>query len=177
MRRRMAVVWMTTGLLWAACAGTGPPVTAEQLRLAEKRLLEPFMAGVEVGCGELEIDITGNFHGNVGQPGLVPEWHQVKRQRGDGYSETLWTNVSGTLAHAFVLSIGDPGELTERGIVPGKRSSFTVMNRVRLRTYEDARLLTLDVRASGPVVVVKEAAGKPREVKEFTISDGVLITQ
>jgi hypothetical protein len=34
----------------------------------------------------------------------------------------------------------------------------------------------LDVPASGPVVMVKEAAAKAREVKEFAVSDGTLRT-
>ena len=170
MPRRWAA-WMTTVFVLAACKGA--PVTPEQRRLEERRLLAPFLAAVEVGCGELEIDITGNFHANVGQPGFVPEWHQVSRQKGNGYAETVWTNVAGAASHALVLTIGDPGVLSDKGLTPGPRTTFTVMNRVRLRTYEDSRPLMLDVRASGPVVMVKEAAAKAREVKEFAVSDGV----
>lgn len=169
-----AATWMTTVLVLAACKGL--PVTPEQRRLEERRLLAPFLAAVEVGCGELEIEITANFHANVGQPGFVPERHQVSRQKGHGYAETVWTNLSG---HALVLTIGDPGVLNDKGLTPGQRTTFTVMNRVRLRTYEDARPLMLDVRASGPVVMVKEATAKAREareVKEFVVSDGVLRT-
>ena len=172
MRRRWAATWMTTVLVLAACKGA--PVTPEQRRLEERRLLAPFLAAVEVGCGELEIEITGNFHANVGQPGFVPDRHQVSRQKGNGYAETVWTNVSGVAP--LVLTIGDPGVLSEKGLTPGPRTTFTVMNRVRLRTYEDSRPLLLDVRASGPVVMVKEAAAKAREVKEFAVSDGVLRT-
>lgn len=174
MPRRWAATWMTTVLVLAACKGA--PVTPEQRRLEERRLLAPFLAAVEVGCGELEIEITGNFHANVGQPGFVPDQHQVSRQKGKGYAETVWTNVSGVTP--LVLTIGDPGVLDEKGLTPGPRTTFTVMNRVRLRTYEDSRPLMLDVRASGPVLV-KEATAKAREVrevKEFAVSDGVLRT-
>ena len=175
MSRWGAATWMTAVLVLAACKGA--PVTPEQRRLEERRLLTPFLAAVEVGCGELEIEITGNFHANVGQPGFVPEWHQVSRPKGAGYAETVWTNVSGTAQHALVLTVGDPGELSDKGLTPGPRTTFTVLNRVRLRTYEDSRPLTLDVRASGDVVLVKEAAAKtPRGVKEFAVSDGVLRT-
>ena len=174
MSRSRAAKWVVAVLALAACKNA--PVTPEQRRLEERRLLAPFLGAVEVGCGELEIDITGNFHANVGQPGFVPEWHQVSRHRGDGYAETVWTNVSGSAPHALVLTIGDPGVLSDKGLTPGLRTSFTVMNQVRLRTYEDSRPLMLDVRASGAVVMVKEAAAKPREVKEFAVSDGALRT-
>ena len=173
--RPSAATWLTTALVLAACKGL--PVTPEQRHLEERRLLAPFLAAVEVGCGELEIEITGNFHAHVGQPGFVPEWHQVSRQKGHGYAETVWTNVSGVAP--LVLTIGDPGVLNEKGLTPGPRTTFTVMNRVRLRTYEDSRPLLLDVRASGPVVIVKEvkeAAAQARTVKEFAVSDGVLRT-
>ena len=174
MSRRSAATWMTTVLVLAACKGA--PVTPEQRRLEERRLLAPFLAAVEVGCEELEIEITGNFHANVGQPGFVPEWHQKSRQKGHGYAETVWTNVAGVERHEFVLTIGDPGVLNDKGLTPGPRTTFTVVNRVRLRIYEDSRPLMLDVRASGQVVMVKEAAASFREVKEYAVSDGVLRT-
>jgi len=174
MSRRSAATWMTTVLVLAACKGA--PVTPEQRRLEERRLLAPFLAAVEVGCEELEIEITGNFHANVGQPGFVPEWHQKSRQKGHGYAETVWTNVAGVERHELVLTIGDPGVLNDKGLTPGPRTTFTVVNRVRLRIYEDSRPLMLDVRASGRVVMVKEAAASFREVKEYAVSDGVLRT-
>lgn len=159
-------------LLATACAGS--PATPEQRRLAEARLLEPFLRGTEVGCAELEIEVTGNFHGNVGQPAVDATFHTVARSQGDGYKETIWTNTVGDPSHTFVVTVGEQVQITERGIVQKPRTTFRVVNQVRLRVYEDRRPLTLAAAAKGDFVLVRDAGGAPREVREFVVADGVL---
>lgn len=158
--------------LVAACAGA--PASPEQRRLAEARLLAPFSTGAEVGCAELAIDLTGNFHGNVGQPAVDAMFHTVARTESDGCRETVWTNATGDPAHAFVISIGEPPEMTERGPVQKPRTTFRVFHQVRLRVWGDRRPLQLDATATGEVVLVREAGSKPREVRQFAVIDGTL---
>jgi len=155
-----------------ACS-SGPPATQEQREQAERRLLAPFLQVAEVGCGELAIDITGNFHVNVGQPAVDPQTQKVTREQASTYREIVWTNVTGAAENAFSLTIGQPPEVTDRGIELRQQTRFTVLHQVRLRVHEDRRPLQLDVRASGDVVLVREAGGKRREVVEFAISGGV----
>lgn len=166
---------------WAVCAGlaaacAGAPATPEQRRLAEARLLQPFLRSTEVGCAELQIEVTGNFHGNVGQPAVDAGVHQVRREQGDGYRDTVWTNTVGDPVHAFVVTVGEPVEITETGLRQRPRTTFRVVNQVRLRVYEDRRPLQLSAAATGAFVLVREAGGTPHEVKEFVIADGVLRT-
>ncbi|MFY9341031.1 MAG: hypothetical protein WAT39_00985 [Planctomycetota bacterium] len=165
--------WAVAGLaLSAACAGT--PATAEQRALAERRLLAPFLVAREVGCGELDIELTGNFHANVGQPALDQQRHTVVNQRGDGYVETVWTNVSGAADSAFGITVGEPPELTDRGWVAGEQTRFRVVNRLRVRIWEDRRDLTLTATASGAFVFVQDSGAKPREVARWQIADGAV---
>ncbi len=169
--RRDVVVLIALFVL-AACAGT--PATPEQRRLAERRLLEPFLQPLQVGCNELVVELTGNFHANVGQPGVDPTVHTVRKERGQGFVETIWTNRLGDPRTAFVVTIGEPAMFTERGLERTEQTRFTVVGEVRMRIFEDRRPLTLAARASGPVVIVQEARAKPSEVREFSIADGVL---
>ena len=166
--------WVFAALWAAGCSGT--PATPEQRRLAEARLLEPFLRDAEVGCNELAVEITGNFHGHVSQPAVDAEAHRVTRQEGDGFRETVWTNVVGDPARSFLVTIGEQAEITERGVVQRPRTKFRVLNQVRLRIYEDRRPLQLSVRATGSFVLVREAGGSMREVKEYAVADGVLRT-
>ncbi|HEX5051533.1 MAG TPA: hypothetical protein VFZ65_07150 [Planctomycetota bacterium] len=174
MRMRCGAIWLVAVGMTAACAGT--PATAEQRHLAERRLLEPFLHATEVGCSELDLEITGNFYGNVGQPAIDKQVHTAVRQRGDGYVDTIWTNPSGAAGSSFVVTIGEPSELAEPGAATSPRMKFQVVNQVRLRVYEDQRPLTLNARAGGAFVFVMDAAGKAREVKEFAVVDGALRT-
>lgn len=160
---------------WGGCAGA-PSATPEQRRLGEARLVDPFLRGTEVGCAELLVEVTANFMNHVVQPAFDPSFHRRERADGDGYREIVWTNLAGDPAHAFRVAIGEPAELTERGLVekPGaQRTVFRVVNQVRLRTFEDRRPLQIAATASG-FVIVREAGGKPREVAEFAIADGVM---
>jgi hypothetical protein len=60
--------------------------------------------------------------------------------------------------------------------VAGKsvRTRFLVINRLRLRFYEDRRPLQLSVQAGGPFVLVREAGAKEREVSRYSVVDGVM---
>ena len=167
MKKRTIVIVM----LSAACASA--PATPEQRRLAEARLLAPYLRGAEVGCAELQIDATGNFHGNVGQPAVDAMFHKVARTEGNGCRETVWTNTAGDPAHAFVITIGEPAVMTERGSMQKPRTTFRVFNQVRLRVFEDRRPLQLDASATGEIVMVRDAGGRPREVRQFVVVDGV----
>lgn len=157
----------------AACA-TDQPASPAQRDAAAARLLSAFKPGVEVGCAELEIAITPNFHGNVGQPAPDASFHTTSREQGNGYRDTVWTNRTGDPAHGFRITIGRTAELTERGLVQVPQTTFLVVNQVRLRVYEDRRPPQLDVAATGAFVFVREVGGKPREVKQFVVVDGVL---
>jgi len=165
--------WCWFGLL-ALAACEAAPVSDEQRRLAERRLLEPFLTAREVGCGELQIEITGNFHGNVGQPAVDRTRHTVTEQRGPGYVDKIWTNTAGAPDAAFVITIGEPVQVGDQGWVGGKKTVFRVVNQVRLRIHEARRELMLDAVTGGTFVFVKEGDAAPREVKRFAIVGGVL---
>lgn len=169
------MILIGTALLAAACAGT--PATPEQRRLAEQRLLGPFLRDVQVVANELVIEVTRNFHGNVSQPAVDATAHDFRRERGNGYVDSIWTNRLGELRSAFVVTIGEAVQMTEQGPQRGAFTSFKVLNQVRLRVYEDARSLTLNARASGPILLVQEASAKPSEVAAFEIADGVMRKQ
>jgi hypothetical protein len=166
-----SVVSVVPLVLLAACAAE--PATPEQRQLAERRLLAPFLAAREVGCGELLVELTGNFDGNVGRPAVDRSLHTVTREQGDGFTETVWTNASGNPDSAFVLAVGEATGLGESDWVRGQQTRFRVVNRVRIRVREQGELM-LNATASGPIVVVKDASGPPRDVAGFTIADGVL---
>lgn len=157
----------------SACAAD-QQASSLQREAAAARLLSAFKPGVEVGCAELEIAITPNFHGNVGQPAPDASFHTTSRDQGDGFRDTVWTNRTGDPAHGFRITVGKTAELTERGLVQAPQTTFLVVNQVRLRVYEDRRPPQLDVAATGAFVFVRDAGGKPREVKQFVVVDGVL---
>jgi hypothetical protein len=158
--------------LWASCAGA--PVTPEQRRAAEERLLAPFARPVEVGCGQLRVELTANFYANVGRPAIDAARHRQSVVEGDGFTETTWTNIGGQPAHAFTITIGAPPEITETGLRRSPGMTFTVVDELKIRVYSERRPLTLCATAGGSLVVIKEAAGQIREVREFAIADGVV---
>ena len=157
----------------AACAAP-EAATPEQRQLAEQRLLAPFVRPLEVGCGELTIEMTGNFHPYVGQPGVDPTRHRVDRGETDDFLETTWTNPTGDPTAPFVVTIGDPGEFTDAGFVPGVQTRFTVVRQVRLRVFRGRRELALNAIAEGEFVIVREAGAEPQEIAHFAIVDGAL---
>ena len=167
------VLVSTFAVAMAAACASGPPASEEQVELAERRLLQPFAETAEVGCGELLIDITGNFHVYVGQPAVDRTMHSVTREQASTYREIVWTNRTGDLAHAFRLTIGQPPAVTDQGLKLQRQTRFQVLHQVRLRIHEDRRPLQLDVHASGDVVLVRPADGPLREVREFRVANGV----
>lgn len=164
--------WCSIAVTLASCSSV--PVSPEQRRVAERRLLSPFLSEREVGCSELQIEITGNFHGNVAQPAIDRTRHTVTEQRGDGFKEMVWTNTAGTPDAAFVITIGEPTQIGEEGWVAGQRTTFRVVNQVRLRIHESRRELMLEATAGGTFLFVKDGKSAPREMKRFVIADGVL---
>lgn len=174
MARHHATI-VSAALALAACGAM--PATPEQRRLAEQRLLAPFTRMAEVACLELQIDITPNFHANVGQPAVDPAAQTVTREQAATYRETVWTNVSGAAEHGFVLTIGVPPEFTEKGVELRQQTTFRVVNQVRLRVHEDRRPMTLNVRAGGGFAMLKEADGARRDVEEYRVADGVATTR
>lgn len=161
------------GLGLFGCAAV--PATPEQQAAAEQRLLRPFLEGNEVGCRELLVEYTGNFHNFVAQPAVDVKAHLARKERGDGFVDTIWTNRLGAAKSAFVVSIAAAADPTEPGVPRGPRTTFTVLNEVRLRVYEDARPLTLTARAGGGLVVVRRAgAATAVDCAEFHIADGKL---
>ncbi|MFM1873003.1 MAG: hypothetical protein RL398_2425 [Planctomycetota bacterium] len=165
-----------TAALAAAVSLTGcgsAPATAEQRRLEESRLLAPFLGDVEVGCSELVVECTGNFHVNVGQPAVDATAHNVRREEGKGYVDTIWTNTTGMGRTALNVVIGEAAEFTERGLHRGPQTRFSVMNQFRLRVWRDRRPLTLSATASGPVVLVREGGSQVRETRGYVVDDGV----
>jgi hypothetical protein len=170
MRNTVSIVM--SGLL-AACASA--PATQEQRETAEQRLLAPFLRDTQVECGELVVEMTANFYAAMSQPALDPQAHKARKERGEDFTETIWTNTLGAKKSAFVVTIGEPGRLTEKGLVLGPRTKFTVLNALRLRVYEGTKKMSLNAHATGTVVTVKEAAvAVPREVRAFHVVDGVV---
>lgn len=156
--------------MFAACATE--PATPEQRAQAERRLLAPFAVDREVGCTELRVELTSNFHFNVGRPSHDGKRHSMTREQGDGYVETVWTNLTGAPDAPFVLTIGPTDEIPGAAAAP--RTRFRVVNQLRVRVYEDRRPLTLGAAAAGKVVLLREGAAPPREVAGFAVVDGVL---
>lgn len=164
---------LTGALLCAACSSA--PASPEQVRLTQEQMIAPFLRGTEVGCNELLVEMTGNFNPYVGQPAIDPSAHAMRHEQGDGYIDKVWTNTLGRPQTSFVVTIGQPGEITERGMMRGPTTKFIVMNQVRLRIYSGRRPVTLKAYARGDLVVVREAAmQRARDVREFVIEDGVL---
>lgn len=160
----------TLSILLVTAACSTPPATAEQRAQAERRLLAPFLVDRVVGCSELRVELTGNFHRNVGRPAHDPQRHSLTREQGDGFVETVWTNLSGAPEHAFVLAVGATQEIPDGAEAP-PRTRFRVVNQLRIRVYEDRRPLTLAAAASG-LVLVQDGKAAPRDVKGFAIADG-----
>ena len=170
MRNAVSIPFLT---LLAACAGA--PATPEQKAAAEERLMTPFLRDTQVECGELLVEMTGNFYSMISQPAVDAQAHSARKERGPDYTETIWTNTLGAKKSAFIVTIGKPSELTEKGVVMGPRTKFTVLNSLRVRVYEGTKAMTLNAHASGPLVVVKEAAvARPREVRDYQVVDGTV---
>lgn len=165
--------WSLVGLfLLAACAG-GVPASQAQIELATTRLLAPYVAGGEVGCQELLVEVSPNLVVNVSQPTVDVKLHHAYKEPGDGYVDTVWTNRMGDLAGLFVVTIGETDRFTDKGHLLGRCMKFTVTNQVRLRVYSRGPM-RLDATAKGEVLVFKPTDASETDLHEFHIQDGVL---
>lgn len=168
-RRGSAMLAVLLGL--GAC-GTAPATKAER-DAAEARLLAPFLAPREVGCDTLSVELTGNFDGFVARPAVDPQRHDFERVVGDGFVDLVWTNRMGAPEAAFVITVGEPAQLTEQGWKPGAGTRFRVVNQLRIRVFEGRHALTLRATAGTNYALVKEGTGKPRDLRQFVIPDDV----
>jgi hypothetical protein len=165
--------WSLSGLLLlAACAG-GVPASQAQIELATTRLLAPYVAGGEVGCQELLVEVSPNLVVNVSQPTVDVKLHHAYKEPGDGYVDTVWTNRLGDLAGLFVVTIGETDRFTDQGHLLGRGMKFTVTNQVRLRVYSKGPM-RLDTTAKGDVLVYKPTDATETDLHEFQIRDGAL---
>ncbi|MCA8954323.1 MAG: hypothetical protein KDE27_32745 [Planctomycetes bacterium] len=176
---RRAVPAALCVLVGGGCAGTPP--SAADLDRNEQAMLAPFLVDRSVGCNELLIEMTGNFNDYVGQPALDPNAHTMRLESGSdaggSYIEKVWTNTMGRTEFAFGIAVGEPGEFGPKGMVFGPRTRFTIVNQLRIRTYQGRHAVTLKARAGGERVVVKDHdSGRTRDVREFVIEDGELKT-
>lgn len=159
-------------LLGLGACGAAPATKAER-DAAEARLLAPFLAPREVGCDTLLVELTGNFDGCVARPAVDPKRHDFERVVGDGFVDLVWTNRMGVREAAFVITVGEPAQLTEQGWKAGAGTRFLVVNQLRIRVFEGRHALTLRATAGTSYALVKEGTGKPRDLKTFVIPDDV----
>ncbi len=164
-------------VLLGACA-SGAPADPGQIAAETERLLRPYLTGTEVGCNTLLIELTGNFNEYVFQPATDPQAHTLRHEGApDGtYIDKIWTNTLGRAETPFIVSVGAPPDITEPGQPRGMRTTFTVINEVRLRIYQGTHALTLDTRAEGErnVFVRLRGTRDVKEPREFVIEDGQL---
>lgn len=170
-RRIAAVAMVVFGLGLSGCGGV--PATSEQRRQVERQFMLPFMQNTEVACSELEIDITPNFHLHVGLPGEKKGLHRFDKENKQALVVKTWRNLTGSPAGWFTVTISEPKDPTDVSSKLTPRTTFTVTHQFTLRTHERSAL-KLSARATGSVVMVREAGGKPRDVQEFAVENGVV---
>jgi hypothetical protein len=171
--RGWAALPMTVLLAMFATGCASTPASPEQKRLAERQLLLPFLQNTEVACGELEVEITPNFHLHVSNPGVDKRIQRFDRHDKEALVEKVWSNLTGDNAGWFTVTIAEPKDPTDVSGAPTPGTTFTVMNQFTLRIRERGAL-TLSAHAKGGYVLVREAGGQPREVPQFVIANGVV---
>ncbi|MFT4512338.1 MAG: hypothetical protein ACI89X_002839 [Planctomycetota bacterium] len=170
-RRIAAVAMVVLGMGLSGCGGT--PATPEQRRLAERQFMLPFLQDTEVACSELEIDITPNFHLHIGLPGEKKGLIRFDKVDMKALVEKTWRNLTGGRAGWLTVTISEPKDPTDVSSKPRPRTTYTVTHQFTLRTHERAAM-TLSARATGSIVMVREAGGKHRDAREFAIENGVV---
>lgn len=170
-RRAAAVAMVVLGMGASGCGGA--PATSEQRLMAERQFMLPFLQDSEVACSELEIDITPNFHLHIGVPGIHPRLHRFDKEDKQALVEKTWRNLTGSRAGWLTVTVSEPKDETDVSGTPTPATTYTVTHQFTLRTHERAAM-TLSARATGPVVMVREAGGKPRDVRDFAIENGVV---
>ena len=151
----------------------GAPVTPEKARLAEHKLLSPFLQKRTVVCNDLLVEITPNFHLNVSNPGVDRRLQRFDRVQKQALVEKVWSNLTGSRAGWFTVTIGEVSDPTDVSGMAGPRTIYKVMNQFSLHVRERGEM-TLSARATGPLVAVEDAGTPARNVKEFAIVNGFL---
>ncbi|MGE3172883.1 MAG: hypothetical protein AB7O97_09655 [Planctomycetota bacterium] len=173
-RALLARVLPALALLPLAGCETRQPVDRDEWERQAQQLLEPLLGDVDVACGELLIEISPNYFGNVSQPAVDPNLHSVRKEHVDGWDETVWINRVGDLSGALRITIGEVDQITEQGLVPGRATRFTALHEVRLRVHAAGEIpVQLDVTATGQPLVWNPG-GQMRELAAFRVQNGVL---
>jgi hypothetical protein len=173
MERRPWGVAALIGCIGVFVAGCGTtPVSKERAAMEERQMLEPFLKDRTVVCNDLLVEITPNFHLNVSNPGVDKRQQRFDRVEKEALVEKVWSNLTGTRAAWFTVTIGEVSDPTDVSGKSGPRTTYKVMNQFMMRIRERGQM-TISARASGPVVVVNEA-GMARSVREFSIVNGDL---
>lgn len=160
-------------LLSGSCSAPAP-MDREQWEARSQFLLQPLCNESRVGCSELVIEISPNYFPNIARPAIDESLQSESKASADGVDEYVWSNRVGGLQGAIVLTIGQTDEITERGIVRGKATTFTVLNQVTLRVHTKGLMeARLDVTASGRPLVMS-SGGRVRDLQVFELRNGVL---
>ena len=170
-RRIAAIAMVGLGLGLTSCGAT--PATPEQTKMAERQLLMPFLQNTQVACAELEIDITPNFHLHVSNPGVDQRLHRFDKEEKASLVEKTWTNLLGDPSGYFKVTVSKPKDPTDVSLTAMPSTTYTVSHQFKLRVHQNAQM-AISARASGPVVIVREAGSRPRDVREFAIADGIV---
>ena len=162
----------------AACGSQPSPEAdaAERARWAARSqmLLQPLLNEGRVGCSELVIEISPNYFANVGRPAIDPKIQAESKTAADGIDEYVWTNLTGGLQGAIEITVGATDELTDKGLVRGKGTTFTVLHRARLRIHTKGVMQArLDINASGKPLVMS-VGGKVRDLEAYELRNGAL---
>ena len=140
-------------------------------------LLHPLCTDSQVGCTELLVEMSPNYFKNFAQPALNPKWHVEQKSSKDGIDEFVWTNKLGSVEGAIKIMIGATDEITEKGLVRGKGTTFLVVHQATLLVHTKGRMAArLDVTAKGKPIVLR-AEGKDRDLAAYELRNGALHAQ
>lgn len=162
MRRSCWFYWLLG--LTACTASTAAP---EQKEAAERSLLAPYLTGDIVECETLRVELTADFHPNVGDLAAGAE-RTMRREAGDGFVDVVWTNLPG--APPMQVLVGEPMQFTGTGATPGRATIFRVARQFVRRVYAGTHPLALS--ASATHAVLRRSGAAPVELGEYHIADG-----
>ena len=172
-------IWSLSLLLLASCGGAPSakvqePVDREQWEARSNMLLHPLCTDSRVGCAELLVEISPNYFKNIAQPALDAKFHVEQKSSKDGVDEFVWTNKIGGFEGAIEITIGATDELTDKGVVRGRGTTFTVVHQATLRVHTKGRMQArLDVTATGKPIVMS-TGGKVRDLEAYELRNGAL---
>ena len=175
MSRVVAIAALLGWSTLVGCAGSSArPVDRDEWEARSQRLLQPLMNESMVGCAELLIEISPNYFANVAVPALDPKLQTMKKTSLDGVDEYVWTNLVGGLQGAISLTVGQTDQLTDKGVVRGKGTTFQALRQVTLRVHTKGVMeARLDVIASGKPLVMS-MGGKVRDLEAYEVRNGAL---